>query len=250
MALDTSHLLSVYDFVTRFHEHFIRLHALVLNAGINTFGLTTATARTSEGYDMCFATNFLGHYLLTRLLLPTLRSTACAGGLHPARVVCVSSVAHRTLRNAPQWRRVLTHGGCSDPYSQSKLAMLLLASELNRRCAGSGVIAVGVNPGAVASDIWRSMPALLSAVMAPMKRHCFLTPAQCAATSLAAATQKLDWGAGDGGNNTMYLASRWRSCLKPSGPSRACWPPPPQELRVMPRPHRSCGKCATTRLLV
>ena len=63
------------------------LHALVLNAGVFSLPYTI----TDDEYEATFQTNYLGHFFLTQLLIPTLTSSA------PARVVVVSSESHRLL---------------------------------------------------------------------------------------------------------------------------------------------------------
>jgi len=86
LQLDTSNLDSVRKYVTAFLEKFDRLDILINNAGmLAKFGETT---QSKEGFNMTFATNYLGPFLLTRLLIPVLRKSA------PSRIVNVSPYAH------------------------------------------------------------------------------------------------------------------------------------------------------------
>ena len=75
-------------YMAGFTLSFRPLHALVLNAGVFSLPYTT----TDDEYEATFQTNYLGHFFLTQLLIPTLTSSS------PARVVVVSSESHRVLR--------------------------------------------------------------------------------------------------------------------------------------------------------
>lgn len=91
--MDVSDLNSVKEFATWYNNNFNKLDILINNAGINY--LTNNMKRTqenslksSQGYDLVFASNYLGHFLLSELLLPTLLSTP------NSRLILVSSGAH------------------------------------------------------------------------------------------------------------------------------------------------------------
>ena len=194
MRLDTASLGSVRAFADAFlARHGGALHALVLNAGAGARAPGEARL-TAEGFEALFATNFLGHFMLTQLLLDALKLTAAraapGGGGAPARVVTLGSVTHRLVRAAPAWPAVLTGAAPrgSSYYALSKLAAVAFAAELQRRLAGTGVAAVAVNPGAVNSDIWRFVSPRTGCWLRPLMRAAFLTPEQGAATSVAAAT--------------------------------------------------------------
>lgn len=114
---------------------------LIANAGVPPPATLTRDAR---GHELQFATNHLGHFRLTRLLLPALRA---AGG---ARVVVATSGAHRltdVVWDDPHLTRT-----AYDPflaYGQSKTANVLFAVELDRRCAADGIRAFAAHPGIV-----------------------------------------------------------------------------------------------------
>lgn len=192
MRLDLSSLTSVRDFAQRLRADWPVLHALVLNAGMNSFQLTDSERRTADGFDVTFQTNYIGHFLLAQELMPLLRSTAAAPGCAaPCRLVTLSSTTHRLVRRRDvDWAagayaehrglRRRRHGICCAPpvpaafrtrdssfsgmstYTLSKLAMSMLALEWQRRLdaagEGSRVLCVAVNPGAVRSSIWRRVP--------------------------------------------------------------------------------------------
>jgi retinol dehydrogenase-12 len=127
---------------------------LILNAGV--MGLPAGT--TTDGYEIQFGTNHMGHALLTKLLIPTLLETAKEPGAD-VRVVCLSSIGHIStswngiefgqLRGEMKWYPSLVR------YAQSKLANILFTRELARRYPS--VTAVGVHPGVVDTELWRTM---------------------------------------------------------------------------------------------
>lgn len=124
-----------------------RLGLLVNNAGI----MAVPEAHTAEGFESQFATNHLGHFLLTARLLPLLLAGA------PSRVVCVSSAGHTAsgIRfDDPNFEH-----GDYDPwvaYGQSKTANILFAAELDRRYAPA-LRACSVHPGRVDTELGRYM---------------------------------------------------------------------------------------------
>jgi len=145
MALDLASLASVRAFAEAFVAQHERLDLLCNNAGV----MAIPHRRTTDGFEMQFGTNHLGHFALTGLLLPRLLDTP------GARVVSVSSSAHRPgkihwddlqlERSYRNWRA----------YAQSKLANLLFAFELDRRLrkAGTSVISVAAHPGYAATNL-------------------------------------------------------------------------------------------------
>jgi NAD(P)-dependent dehydrogenase (short-subunit alcohol dehydrogenase family) len=130
------------------------IDVLIHSAG----GLTPAGARTREGVDRGFAENFLGAFLLTRLLEERLLASA------PARVITVGSAAHRLLRSVdvdalmrpgPQNSRMGSRqkGGYQmRSYQTAKLAVTTWTYGLARRWAGQGVTANVLDPGIVKGE--------------------------------------------------------------------------------------------------
>ena len=193
LPLDLSRLSSVRSFAEALPTSLrSRLHVLVLNAGIAGMGLTRATRITPDDLETTFATNFVGHFYLVQLLLDALRETAARQafpGAPPVRIVTLASVTHRLVPSTPpDWSAVLAGSSRGHQYAYSKLAALLLAGRLQRELKGTGVAAVAVNPGAVASDIWRHVSPRTGCWFRPLMRLCFLTTEQGCATSVAAAT--------------------------------------------------------------
>jgi NAD(P)-dependent dehydrogenase (short-subunit alcohol dehydrogenase family) len=133
------------------------LHVLVNNAG----SIARTRELTEDGIERTFAVNHLGPFLLTNLLFDLLMRSA------PARVVTVSSAAHRAA-DMPFDNLQFEHGGYGimPAYGRSKLANVLFTRELARRFAGTGVTANCLHPGAVATNIWSHAPGYLRPLLA------------------------------------------------------------------------------------
>ena len=145
MALDLADLASVRQFAATFAANHDRLDLLINNAGV----MAIPYQKTKDGFEMQFGTNHLGHFALTGLLLPVLQNTP------GSRVVTVSSGMHRfgemNFANLNAEQGYKKWGA----YSQSKLANLLFAYELQRRLApaGSDLISVAAHPGYAATNL-------------------------------------------------------------------------------------------------
>jgi NAD(P)-dependent dehydrogenase (short-subunit alcohol dehydrogenase family) len=143
--LDLASLDSVRSFAGRFRAWHDGLDLLVNNAGV----MAPPRRRTADGFELQFGTNHLGHFALTGLLLPALE------GREDARVVTLSSNAHKFGRiafdNLSGDRRYFRWRA----YGQSKLANLLFALELDRRlrAAGSTVRSLAAHPGYSATNL-------------------------------------------------------------------------------------------------
>src|ERR1700722_9606317 len=148
--LDLANLVSIADFCERIHSR-QSLDLLINNAGVMALPRRQTTV---DGFEMQFGTNFLGHFALTARLLPQLRAAAAP------RIVNLSSIAHRTGtidfgdlqgdRFYLPWKA----------YSQSKLAMLMFALELQRRSDATGwkLISLAAHPGWARTDLFTNGP--------------------------------------------------------------------------------------------
>jgi NAD(P)-dependent dehydrogenase (short-subunit alcohol dehydrogenase family) len=137
-ALDLADLDAVRAFAERFRAEHERLDLLINNAGV-----MAPPERVAAGpFELQFATNHLGHFALTGLLLDRVEPTA-------GRVVTVSSGAHRIGRIAFDDLQSERSYGRWRAYGQSKLANLLFTFELDRRlrAAGSRIRATAAHPG-------------------------------------------------------------------------------------------------------
>ncbi len=153
VVVDMASFASIREAAARFTAAHPRLDVLVNNAGIAVGGREV----TLDGHERTWETNFLGPFLLTRLLLPSLRS---ASG---ARVVQVSSEGHRYGRI--DWSNLELERGYKTfaAYANSKLALNLFTGELARR--EPGILVNAVHPGAIATNIWRSLPAFFRSLL-------------------------------------------------------------------------------------
>jgi retinol dehydrogenase-12 len=149
MALDLSSLDAVRAFASRLEGP---LDLLVNNAG--NMSLDKKATLTKDGIEATLATNVIGPFLLTRLLLPKLRQAA------PSRIVNVGSRAHLPKSGygaEVNWDWDNLKGERSyEPmtfYKNSKLAVMWFTYELDRRLAGSGVVVNAVCPGFVPETV-------------------------------------------------------------------------------------------------
>jgi NAD(P)-dependent dehydrogenase (short-subunit alcohol dehydrogenase family) len=202
--LELSQPASVDTFARRWLASHGPLHLLILNAGI----MACPLARTAEGWEMQFATNHLGHFLLTARLIERLRESA------PARVIALSSGGH--VISAVVFDDIHYERRDYEPwssYGQSKTANVLFAAELDRRERAAGVRAHSVHPGMIHTDLGRHLtPEAIRAIIERATEGGAEVPKtveQGAATSVWAATApELE---GQGG---LYLAD----CGIPAAP--------------------------------
>lgn len=151
LPCDLTSFESVKGCAEAFKSRSTRLDILINNAGI----MAAPMGKTKEGYEIQFGTNHMGHFLLTKLLLPTLLRTAEQPNAD-VRVITVSSEANKmaprggfitdpgVLESYDTWRR----------YGNSKLCNILFASELARR--QPSITSVSLHPGVIMTDLYAS----------------------------------------------------------------------------------------------
>src|SRR6202790_4137050 len=199
-TLDLANLASVADFANRFAAAHASLDLLINNAGVMALPQRQATA---DGFEMQFGTNYLGHYALTAHLLPWLRR-----GNQP-RVVNLSSLTHR--RGAINFEDLQGTRSYSPQkaYSQSKLAMLMFALELQRRsnAGGWGLMSNAAHPGYARTDLIANGPGasgLLWQINKLLQPFASQSAAEGALPTLFAATSPEAKAAGYYGPNLFY----------------------------------------------
>lgn len=150
LQLDLASFESIHAAADKFTSECNRLDTLILNAGV----MAVSSGTTKEGFDLQLGTNHIGHVLLTKLLLPTLRKTAAATTSSDVRMISVSSAAWQVgpsvsvmmnpemLSNTTKWTR----------YGASKIANILFAAEFSRRYPE--ITAVSLHPGAIDTGLY------------------------------------------------------------------------------------------------
>ncbi|KAM3862384.1 polyprenol dehydrogenase [Diretmus argenteus] len=205
--LDLASLQSVRQFVESFKGRDLHLNVLVNNAGV----MLVPEGRTKDGFEQHLGVNYLGHFLLTWLLLDTLKDCGKQGSC--SRVVNVSSSAHRVgeirLDDLNSSRCYSAHAA----YCQSKLALLLFSSHLHRELqhGGSPLTLCAVDPGMVDTALYRHLWTPLRLAQRAIARLLFRTPAEGAATVLYTALSPALEGEGGGG----YWANGCREMTSP-----------------------------------
>jgi NAD(P)-dependent dehydrogenase (short-subunit alcohol dehydrogenase family) len=179
-ALELGAFASIRAFAERVLVRHPRLDILVNNAGV----MACPPAKTTDGFELQFGSNHLGHFLATCLLVPALRRS------RDARIVCLSSRGHHVSpvvfddiaferRAYDKWQS----------YGQAKTANVLFAVGLERRLGAHGVHAFAVHPGAIVTELGRHLqPEDIQFLQARSRGMQFKSVEQGAATSCFTAT--------------------------------------------------------------
>jgi len=154
--LDLASQASVAAFADRFLAEGQPIHGLINNAGVM---MLPRREVTEDGFEMQLATNYLGHFALTARLLPLLKAGR-------ARVVQLSSIAHRRGRIAFDDLNAERDYKAWAVYGQSKLAMLMFGLELDRRSTaqGWGLTSVVAHPGYARTGLIANGPLIRSPI--------------------------------------------------------------------------------------
>jgi len=166
LKLDLADLVSVKTAAAEYMGKETELHTLYNNGGVM---YTPVDHVTTQSFDMQFGTNVLGHFYLTKSLLPVLTATAKKTPAGTVRVVNVSSIGHNY--GAPEGIRWATLAkdslearkklGTTKLYGQSKLGNILFSNEFARRYGGEGIVSTSLHPGAINTDLSRHTSSLL-----------------------------------------------------------------------------------------
>lgn len=177
VVFDLADLSSVRRGAAEILEQAPRIDVLVNNAGL----VLSERSETVDGFEATFATNHLGPFLLTNLLLDRIRASS------PARIVNVASTAHSAARKGIPFDDLQSEKKYATMrvYGQSKLANILFTQELARRLDGTGVTANSLHPGTVRTGYGgdgdaRGLLAFGIKISSPF----FLSPAKGARTSV------------------------------------------------------------------
>jgi NAD(P)-dependent dehydrogenase (short-subunit alcohol dehydrogenase family) len=163
IKIDLSSLREVGEFVKHIQKQYNKLDLLINNAGI----MMSPYKVTEDGFENQLATNYIGHFALTGLLLPLLTTTP------GSRVVTLSSLSYKWAEI--QFEELRARKGYFEgsdarksysrrkAYGQSKRACLIFAYELQRRlsAAGYSTLSVAVHPGLSKTNLDQYFPALI-----------------------------------------------------------------------------------------
>ena len=157
MTVDLSNFESIKTFAQDVKSQFQHLDILVNNAGV-LFG---KPQKNKANIEMQFATNHLGHFLLTSLLIELMPDSK------NSRVVSLSSLAHKKSEIFFDDINCDSQSKWDTPYAQSKLACLMFADELQRKLnqAGKKIISVSAHPGGTDSGLFDHMSPILISVL-------------------------------------------------------------------------------------
>ena len=174
MHCDLASFESIRQFAKEFKAKYNELHILINNAGIWEYKRNLS----EDGIEMNFAVNHLAPFLLTHLLLETIKKSA------PARIINVSSNAHKYSKmNFPDLEFEKKYSSIKS-YSQSKLANILFTKKLSQQMRGSGVTVNSLHPGFVKTGLFDKMPGFIVKIMGLF----MISPVKGAQTTIYLAT--------------------------------------------------------------
>ncbi|CAL1405274.1 unnamed protein product [Linum trigynum] len=165
LELDLSSFASIASFSRQFLSLGLPLHILINNAGIYSRGLELS----EDKIEMTFATNYLGHFLVTELLVEKMEETARESGMH-GRIINLSSAIHswvKTDSSSFSFQNMLnptnSYNG-TRAYAQTKLAAIFHAKELSRqlKARNAKVTVNAVHPGIIKTGIIRAHKGLIT----------------------------------------------------------------------------------------
>ncbi|KAG8381306.1 hypothetical protein BUALT_Bualt06G0108700 [Buddleja alternifolia] len=182
MELDLSLMASIRSFASKFNSSGLPLNVLVNNAGV----MATPFMLSKDNIEQQFATNHVGHFLLTNLMLETMKKTARESS-REGRIVNVSSRRHKfSYPEGICFNKINDQSGYNSlsAYGQSKLANVLHANELARRLKEEKVeiTANSLHPGAIATNLFRHH-SFVNGLVAAFGKHVMKNVQQGAATT-------------------------------------------------------------------
>eukprot|EP01118_Nematostelium_gracile_P005711 TRINITY_DN1813_c0_g1_i4.p1 TRINITY_DN1813_c0_g1~~TRINITY_DN1813_c0_g1_i4.p1 ORF type:complete len:324 (+),score=90.53 TRINITY_DN1813_c0_g1_i4:36-974(+) len=191
LQMDLTSLESIKGAIKEFLTKETELHLLINNAGV----MATPYEFTKDGYELQWGTNVVGHFAVTKLLLPTLLSTAEKSKEGDVRVINVSSAGHAMapsggihfddlkLENFSTWTR----------YGQSKLGNILLTNALTERYKDKGLYSLSLHPGVIKTNLFETTAMskdnkFLAGILNMLGNPFMMTPENGALNQLYAAT--------------------------------------------------------------
>jgi NAD(P)-dependent dehydrogenase (short-subunit alcohol dehydrogenase family) len=157
---DLSTSAAVRELANEFRAKYSRLDVLFNNAGV----LTSRRRVTPEGFEEQFFVNYLSYYLLTGLLLDTLRATA------PSRIVIMSSSSHSSGIIDFDDLQLARHYRGWQAYANTRLMSMVFTYALARRLAGTGITANCLHPGVIHTNLLRNFSSVLHLLFHALQR--------------------------------------------------------------------------------
>ncbi|OTF74443.1 retinol dehydrogenase 11-like protein [Euroglyphus maynei] len=175
IQLDLSSLQSVRKCAQEINDKVDQIDYLINNAGI----MMCPESKTIDGFESQFATNHLGHFLLTNLLLDKIRRSSSA------RIINLASIAH--IPGSIHFDNINLENGAYTPlkaYAQSKLANVLFTLELARKLRDTNIRTYAVHPGLVNTELGRHLNGLALCLLNFFRRMILISPELGAQTTL------------------------------------------------------------------
>ena len=172
LHLDLDDLSSIKSSAERFQGTESKLNVLWNNAGVS---LPPEGSKSKQGHELQLATNCLGPYLFTQLLLPQLHAAAESSPPGSVRVIWTSSLM--VDLSAPTGGVHISDLASPPPnnqakiYAESKAGNWFLASELARDVGQQGILSVSQNPGNLKTNLLRHAPKMMRLTSAPLLHH-------------------------------------------------------------------------------
>jgi NAD(P)-dependent dehydrogenase (short-subunit alcohol dehydrogenase family) len=176
IPMDLSIMKEVKQGAVQILEQCQEIHLLINNAG----GMFPAGKKTSEGLDLTFATNHLGHFLLTLELMPALIQGK-------AKIIHVSSIAHQIATDPSKDFGLLKCVNTGTAYGKGKLYNILFSNELKNRFESKGISSYTLHPGAV-KTAFGSETSLWAKLIIEVSKLIFISPQAGAQTTIFLAT--------------------------------------------------------------
>jgi NAD(P)-dependent dehydrogenase (short-subunit alcohol dehydrogenase family) len=173
LIMDLASFKSVKEAAAEFKSRFKQLHVLINNAAV----FLRNREVTEDGLEKTFQTNYLSHFLLTHLLLDTLKASA------PAHIINVAS-KHTGIKI--NFDDLQTTQGYSfmKAVGPTKLGLIMFTKELAKKLEGTGVTVNSLHPGLAKSNILNQVPGFVKFIFTLLST----SPEKCAETSIYLAT--------------------------------------------------------------
>lgn len=170
LHLDLSDLVQVKESAQNFLKLEKNLHILFNNAATQALSDTDGSNKTAQGYEQHLGVNVIAPFLFTKLLTPLLVATAKSEPPSSVRVIWVSSMGLETIGEKSKGLSLdyLNYWPAMSPlerYGLSKAGNWLHAVDMARRYRADGVVSVPVNPGHLASDLYREGGCIFTTVL-------------------------------------------------------------------------------------